>query len=546
MKKTIIITAISLMGLFKTLNAQHEHEFSVYGGGGLSGLNYKTNVSNAILFDDDKFLRMGGIIGIGYGYFFNPQWGLTTGFEFAVYNTKYHLGIFEDKYMAVDIDNVNFDFHSLAQNYKERQRATMLQMPLMVQFQTPAFNVRQFFAAAGVKVGVPIKGKYKSTVDLLNAGYYEFEEYYYYDYFMGFGEYEDIKSKGTWDFNSALFLSAEAGMKWRLNDQFSLYTGAYFDYGLNAIYRTRIEQAPTHFVAYNTANPPDFAVNSVILSSYKQNDVPHLFIDKINPLAAGIKLKLVFGKNSLKQQFPSDVSDAPCFPKPKDVGKEVVIKIEPEPIIEKIIEPIPLQKRVLIYAVDKDENVIFPVTLVVKNLADNKENIEPKEDGKGGYIADLTIGNSYEIDVTKVGYTYSITIFSAQPTETEKVETIYALLEPLIADTKMVFDNITFDTNSAEIHEESYYELGRIVRLMKDNPTLRLEISAHTDDVGADDYNLHLSERRAKSITDYLISQGVPASSLTSKGYGKTKPIVPNTSAENRAKNRRVELMIID
>lgn len=80
---------------------------------------------------------------------------------------------------------------------------------------------------------------------------------------------------------------------------------------------------------------------------------------------------------------------------------------------------------------------------------------------------------------------------------------------------------------------------------MKANKTLVVEISAHTDDKGSDDYNNKLSQNRAESVVKYLTSKGIIAERLVAKGFGKTLPAVPNDSDENRAKNRRVEFKIL-
>jgi OOP family OmpA-OmpF porin len=87
-------------------------------------------------------------------------------------------------------------------------------------------------------------------------------------------------------------------------------------------------------------------------------------------------------------------------------------------------------------------------------------------------------------------------------------------------------------------------ELKSIVNMLKLNPKIQIEISAHTDDVGPDDFNVNLSQRRAQTVTQYLSKSGVPIKQLMAKGYGETKPLVPNDSDENKAKNRRVELMV--
>ena len=80
---------------------------------------------------------------------------------------------------------------------------------------------------------------------------------------------------------------------------------------------------------------------------------------------------------------------------------------------------------------------------------------------------------------------------------------------------------------------------------LHDNPDLIIEISAHTDNVGNADYNIMLSERRAQSVANYIVESGIQQNRLQSKGYGMTKPLVPNDSEENRAINRRVEFVVL-
>jgi outer membrane protein OmpA-like peptidoglycan-associated protein len=116
----------------------------------------------------------------------------------------------------------------------------------------------------------------------------------------------------------------------------------------------------------------------------------------------------------------------------------------------------------------------------------------------------------------------------------------------LSSKTKLVFNDITFETNSADLNPASFEELIRLVRFINENPEFMVEISAHTDDIGSDVYNLNLSNIRAQKVVDYLSAQGAPIARLKYKGFGKSMPIVPNTSDENRAKNRRVELKILD
>ncbi|MCL2074603.1 MAG: OmpA family protein [Marinilabiliaceae bacterium] len=201
------------------------------------------------------------------------------------------------------------------------------------------------------------------------------------------------------------------------------------------------------------------------------------------------------------------------------------------------------KKIVVINISDSDGNTLLPTAFRIRNLNRNEEVTDFKDEGDGKWSVALRIGDSYEIDITKVGYTYFNTTFNLDDEE-EEIFIVSAVLDLMTTDTKMVFNNITFELNSAELNAESYNELRRIIKLMNENLNLRLEISAHTDDTGTHEFNMRLSDRRAKSVADYLILHGIQSKSLKTKGYGKTQPMVPNTTDENRAKNRRVEFKI--
>ena len=119
-----------------------------------------------------------------------------------------------------------------------------------------------------------------------------------------------------------------------------------------------------------------------------------------------------------------------------------------------------------------------------------------------------------------------------------------AVLTPIEVGAKITINSILFETASAELTENDKNELKNVINVLAQNRNIILEISAHTDDVGTDGDNLKLSEARAKSVMDHLVSQKVPARMLTSKGYGESQPVVPNTSEESRALNRRVEFRV--
>ena len=108
----------------------------------------------------------------------------------------------------------------------------------------------------------------------------------------------------------------------------------------------------------------------------------------------------------------------------------------------------------------------------------------------------------------------------------------------------MTFDaTLAFKINSAEISNDYKKDLAAAASVFQNYEDTHILIEGHTDDTGSEAYNMTLSEKRAKAVRDYLISQGVDAGRLTAKWYGETQPKYPNDEA-NRAKNRRVELAI--
>lgn len=101
---------------------------------------------------------------------------------------------------------------------------------------------------------------------------------------------------------------------------------------------------------------------------------------------------------------------------------------------------------------------------------------------------------------------------------------------------------IFFNFDSSTLTAESYSPLDEAVKILKGQNNLTFVIEGHTDNVGADAYNLNLSKARAKTVMDYFVSKGIPSSRISSVGYGETKPIASNDTEEGMAKNRRVEI----
>jgi len=285
MKKIFLLNLLLLCSVY----AQDLHEFFISGGGGFSSLMYSPSLGKQSNGFDTKF-------GFGYAIFVTSRFGFATGLEFAFYSAEFKLNNLKMQNQATDLEEgVDFMFHSTLNSYEETQSVAMLQIPLMLQFQTN--GKYKFYLAAGAKFAIPMSGSHSGSGDVVNSGYYEEEDYEYTEQgFRGFGTYKDKRIDGKDDFKSSFLASMEMGMKWRLDDGLSLYTGAYFDYGFSDIFKKQDAANLPQMVEYNSENPPDFAMNSMLNSQWKNNSAPQAFVTKIKPMAIGLKIKIALGQ----------------------------------------------------------------------------------------------------------------------------------------------------------------------------------------------------------------------------------------------------------
>jgi len=116
---------------------------------------------------------------------------------------------------------------------------------------------------------------------------------------------------------------------------------------------------------------------------------------------------------------------------------------------------------------------------------------------------------------------------------------------PKVAEMMMSIDDVNFAFDSAKLRPEASATLDKAVKMVKENGgSIKFSLEGHTDSTGPDNYNMGLSERRAKSVMDYLVAHGVDASRVMSKGFGESKPKATNATREGRAMNRRVEIVV--
>ncbi len=160
----------------------------------------------------------------------------------------------------------------------------------------------------------------------------------------------------------------------------------------------------------------------------------------------------------------------------------------------------------------------------------------------GVYSANVEAG-TWPITVQVTGFLGDNQNVTLSPNATTTVN--FTLRNALQEGQVMSFDNIYFDSGSANIKPESYPVLDSVAILLRDNPTARIQIAGHTDSDGSTSSNQTLSERRAQSVHQYLVSKGISGTSMTTVGYGEDRPLVANDTAANKARNRRIEFTVL-
>ena len=166
-------------------------------------------------------------------------------------------------------------------------------------------------------------------------------------------------------------------------------------------------------------------------------------------------------------------------------------------------------------------------------------------DEKGNYLITLPVGKDYAFNVNRKGYLfYSDNFFLTNHSPDSTYEKNIPL-QPIEANASVVLKNVFFDVNKFDLKPESEAELDKLVQLLNDNPSVKMQIGGHTDNVGKPADNLTLSNNRAKSVVTYLISKGIPAARLSAKGFGETQPVADNKTEEGKALNRRTEMKVI-
>ena len=455
--------ALTIKASTQTINMP-QYEFSFNVAGGISTLNYKI---------DNATLKRGfaGNAGFGFHYFFNDNFAITTGLEAALYRATINASTIESaKYIVVEGYqwDEEYIYHYNITGFEEKQNLLALQLPIMAKFLMPlGESNHNLFLALGGRLGYSLWGNYEQSAQSFEQRIFDFFGIISPDR-VSPSLHEGFNQKASLKFaNFNAMASAEAGVRWKLNDKFSLYTGVFVDYGLLNIIPKRTEEALIMFAgmsgnfqnfAHNSilsAHAPDYATNTggqQVTFHRNENSYPHN--NKVNNLATGIKIKIAFGKPKAR-------------PIP-EVEPEIIPEPEEEPEVEPEVEPEPTE-------------VLDTITEIPEEIRQSMINIS----------------------------------------------------------------NTLFEFDRWNLSSEAIVELAKVMKWLNEHPTIHVEIEGHTDNIGSQAYNQRLSEDRARSVYEYFVAHGVKSQRLSFRGYGFSKPVADNSTAEGRQKNRRVELKII-
>lgn len=238
--------------------------------------------------------------------------------------------------------------------------------------------------------------------------------------------------------------------------------------------------------------------------------------------------------------------------------KQVILNNE-DNLIASIAEPV--KEIVIEPAVEVDQNKVTILKGLVSDAVSQnpvEANIELVDNEKGEivasfksnsktgkYLVSLPSGKNYGLAVKAEGYLFHSENFIIPESAAYQEITKNIKLKKIEIGSTIVLKNIFFDFDKATLRPESTVELENLHKILTDNPSIKVEISGHTDSKGSDEYNLKLSDDRSKSVVEWLINKGIKSDRLIYKGYGESVPIATNDTEEGRQLNRRTEFKII-
>ena len=194
---------------------------------------------------------------------------------------------------------------------------------------------------------------------------------------------------------------------------------------------------------------------------------------------------------------------------------------------------------------DKKTNQGLPSSVELTDMATRQLISKLQTDEDGNYLVTLPVGKDYAFNVKRKGYLFYSENYNIGSTAPDSTFEADIALQPIEANAHIILKNVFFDTKRTQLKPESITELDNVVKLMNENPNVKILITGYTDNVGKPADNLALSKGRAVAVVNYLLGKGIRNERLSFKGAGETNPVADNSNEEGRALNRRTELSVV-
>ena len=589
--RKIILAVVGCVLFFNVMGQNYSGSFlTVAGGFGGGGFRYvpKGYVPNGLVPNGVRKDKFGWNAKIAYSYYFTPNWGVSAGLGMAYYRTigkydeSFSRGVFYSLGHQVDDDlrgNItDYELRVRLANWQEEQKGYFFEIPIMMMFKHKFGETKKhgFYMGAGVKLQLPIINTQYRVLDgdhindrrLNVSGYYQYPEGDHIEFggnlddpelpYHGFGTIHNPNAALGWqgDLNIKMSVAGtvELGFLLGLSKRVDLMIGGYFDYGFNNIKKESraLLTAPEQYLP--EAN--NHLGNGIVYSGMINSDRT----DKTNLMAYGGRIGLQIKLGKIPEE-PVDTTPLPSFYMPPEDNSDLdslerqldemrrmlenLFTQEPE--TEYIPEPQTEEAMIVVQGTVLDAKTREPLSAVVEiSLTRNGKLVDiiRTDDIKGAYKFSIEEPGNYSLDVRKEGYFYHTEEFMIPFSRDRQVINQLVLLTKIEVNQEIILKNIFFDSGKSTLKPESMSEIERVYKLMVDNPTMEIEISGHTDNVGSEALNKKLSAARAGAVVQVLINKGIPAYRMTSAGYGFDKPIAPNTTPDGRAQNRRTEFKV--
>jgi len=471
--------------------------------------------------------------GFSYSLFFSPRWSFLVGGGLQLFNNRGtdvngdfsgvlpEANDFSDD--GKDQVMLYYDFHG----YTETQWSLMLMFPVMLQFQSNESRNKALYYAMGVKLGFPFSGAYRGTAEnTAVCGYYPgiwgapASNYNFSDCNaegfgkgyedMGFGDYGKVSSYSKLKLGTAFFASAEAGVKWRLYNKLAVYTGFWVDLAMNDVALQKVAgQQPIEWVPTKGYSEDKITPKGDITFKSRTEG-------KAIPVALGFTVRLALGVQSFQTLDSS-----------------------------KWIREIAYRDSLL---------------ALCKGQADSLEMLKHRANALLDSLVKCR-GECMEEAISKEALRRQLDSLEAlrlAALEKVKQDSLERLRQQLEASKAARLEDFRKRLGALENGLDDYKitqtvpstraaeKLDTATALMRDYPDLKIRITGHTCDKGTHETNLRIGVQRAQSAKNYLSAKGISPDRIETATKAESQPIFKNTTEENRRKNRRVQIEIIE